>query len=97
MILERKTTEITVNMAAYADDFTAGGSIKSLKGFWDTLCWLSLKCRCYAEAKKSWLIIKEEFNREAKDVFKDSAVKITSSRRRHLGLLLGEHRLKKSI
>ena len=97
MILERKTTEITVNMAAYADDFTAGGSIKSLKGFWDTLCWLSLKCRCYAEAKKSWLIIKEEFNREAKDGFKDSAVKITSSRRRHLGLLLGEHRLKKSI
>ena len=33
MILERKTTEITINMAAYADDFTAGGSIKSLKGF----------------------------------------------------------------
>ena len=97
IVLEIMKTKNTVKMAAYADDFIAEGSIKSLKRYWDTLCRLGPKFVYYPDAKKSWLIIKEEFKRKAKGVLKDSAVKITSTTRRHVGLLLEKHCLKKSI
>ena len=57
IVLEIMTTENTVKMAAYADDFTGSGSIKCLKRYWDTLCKVASKFGYYLEAKKSWLYV----------------------------------------
>ena len=40
MVLEitSNSSDDVAKMVAYADDFTAGGTIESLKYWWDTLC-----------------------------------------------------------
>ena len=48
-------------MVAYADDFTAGGSVKDLKYWWETLCEVGPKFGYYPEASKTWRIVKNDF------------------------------------
>ena len=51
----------TSKMVAYADNFAAGGTVKDLKYWWETLCELGLRFGCYLEASKTWLIVKNFF------------------------------------
>ena len=50
----------TSKMVAYADDFTAGATVKDVKYWWETLCELGPKFGYYHEASKTWLIVKNE-------------------------------------
>ena len=53
-------TNFDAKMVAYADDFSAAGSISSLKYWWHTLCKLGPKFGYFPEPTKSWLIVKSE-------------------------------------
>ena len=53
-------TNFDAKVVAYADDFSAAGSISSLKYWWHTLCKLSPKFGYFPEPTKSWLIVKSE-------------------------------------
>ena len=55
MVLEitNTNTNSDAKMVAYIDDFSAAGSISSLKYWWDTLCELDPKSGYFPEPKKS--------------------------------------------
>ena len=91
MIIEivTSTPGNTSKMVAYADDFTAGGTVKDLQHWWKTLCELGPKFGYYPEATKSWLIVKENNYEHAKAAFKSTKIKITSTGQRHLGAVIG--------
>ena len=50
-ITNTKTYSVAI-MVAYADDFSATGSISSLKYWWDTLCELGPKFNYFPEPAK---------------------------------------------
>ena len=91
MLLEIVTEvpDNTAKMVAYADDFTAAGTIKSLKKWWEALMMLGPKFGYHPQAVKSWLIVKSDHFSDAKHVFHASNIKITDSGKRHLGAVIG--------
>ena len=50
----------SVREVAYADDLTAGGKLRDLKYWWDTLLDIGPKFGYYPQASKSWLIVKRK-------------------------------------
>ena len=84
-----KLPDKRTKMTAYADDFSAGGSIINLKHWWDTLCKLGPKFGYFPEASKCWLIIKPEAAEKAHTIFKDTEIQITKRGKRHLGAIIG--------
>ena len=74
----------TSKMVAYADNFAAGGTVKDLKYWWETLCELGLRFGCYPEASKTWLIVKNFFYDIANTTFKSTKTNVTSNGKRHL-------------
>jgi hypothetical protein len=81
-------------MVAFADDFSAGGSIDNLKQYWKVLCELGPKFGYFPEAKKSWLIVKPNLYIKAKSAFKDTNIQITIEGKRHLGAIVGSPQFK---
>ena len=91
MVLEitAQYPDISVKMVGYADDFTAGGTVTSIKKCWDTLCKLGPKFGYHPKPSKTWLIVKNEFKEKAVKVFEGTRVKITTTGMRHLGAVIG--------
>ena len=91
MVLEITNTKTNsdAKMVAYAHDFSAGGSISSLKCWCDTLCELDPKFGHFPEPTKSWLIVKSDCPDKAIHIFKDTNIQITIQGKRHLGAALG--------
>ena len=91
MLLEitTKNTEDAAKLVAYADDFTAAGSIASSKHLWDTLYKIGPKFGYFPQASKTWLIVKSNYLTKATEVFTDIEIQITSSGKRHLGAVIG--------
>ena len=91
MVLEitSNSSDDVAKMVAYADDFTAGGTIESLKYWWDTLCKLGPKFGYYPQASKTWLIVKDAYVKKSNEIFKNSCIQITSTVQRHLGAIIG--------
>ena len=76
-------------MVAYADDFTAGGTVKDLKYWWERLCELGPKFGYYPEADKTRRIVKNDFYDIANTTFKSTKINVTSNGKRHLGTVIG--------
>ena len=53
-------TNFDAKMVAYADDFSAAGSISSLKYWWHALCKLGPKFGYFPEPAQSWLTVKSD-------------------------------------
>ena len=75
-------------MVAYADDFTAGGTIKDLKYWSEPLCELGPKLGYYPEVSKTWLIFKNDIYDIANTTFKSTKINVTSNRKRNLGSVI---------
>jgi len=86
---ELASNEDNVKLAAYADDLAAGGGLKDLKIWWDTLIKIGPKIGYYPNADKSWLIVKPSKLQDAETIFESSGVHITASGNRHLGAIIG--------
>ena len=76
-------------MVGYADDFTAGGTVTSIKKCWNTQCKLGPKFGYHPKPSKTWLIVKNEFKEKAVKVFEGTGIKITTTGMRHLGPVIG--------
>ena len=74
---------------AYADDLTGGGKIEALKFWFDAIVAKGPAFGYNAEPCKSWLIFKEDKLEQAKLVFADTQVNVTSSGQKHLGAVIG--------
>ena len=96
MIMEIMSTspDNISKMVAYADDFTAGGTVKDLKYWWETLCEVGLKFGYYPEVSKTWLIVKNDFYDIANTTFSSTKVNVTSNGKRHLGAVMGSRSYK---
>ena len=74
---------------AYADDLTGAGKIGDLKHWFDSILDKGPLFGYYAEPTKSWLIVKDAHLDEAKTIFSDTAVNITTRGKKHLGAVIG--------
>lgn len=77
------------NMAAFADDVTAVGKCDALKSWWKILMDTGPLFGYYPQPAKSWLIVKEQFEQNAKEIFDDTAIQISTRGERHLGAVIG--------
>ena len=92
-LLQAISTVDTIH-AAFADDLTAGGKIKSLLIYWQRLIRYGPKTGYFPKPAKSWLIVKPEKLELAKMIFRDTEIKITAEGQRHLGAVIGDLKFK---
>ena len=85
MLKSRRETTDPVKHAAYADDLGGAGRIKSLRSWWDNVNEVGLLFGYFPNATKSWLVVKEQKLEEAKAIFSDTDISITTSGRKYLG------------
>ena len=86
-LIDRLQQQVT--QVWFTDDATAGGRLLDLRDWWDRLVSCGEDYRYSANASKTWLVVKPEHIAEAKVIFADSGVQITSEGRSHLGAALG--------
>ena len=70
----------------YADDTPGAGSLKELKKWWDGLNEIGPSMGYYPNAKKCWLVTKPEKENEAREIFSDTAINISTQGQKHLGI-----------
>ena len=76
----------------YADDVATSGKLTSLRKWWDNLTHLGTPFGYYANASKTWLIVKGPALTQARDIFGDTHINITSEGRPYLGAALGSEK-----
>ena len=73
-----------------SDDATGAGKIPPLKRWLDVLIVEGKKCGYFIKESKSWIISKsEDIQNTAKEIFKNTSIKFTTSGKRHLGASIG--------
>ena len=80
----------------YADDSSAAGKLLEMKKWWDILCTTGPKYGYLPLPKKTILIVKPEFEQQAKEIFKNTNVKITTAGERHMGAVIGSHEFRET-
>ena len=65
------------------------GSILAIKKWWDTLNALGPDFGYFPNAKKCWIISKEDKEKSVEQVLKDTAVNVTLQGQKHLGAVKG--------
>jgi len=69
----------------YADDSSAGGTIKNLRGWWDKLQKLGPNYGYFTHPQKSVLVVKEHRLAEAEAAFEGTGIQVSSLGGRYLG------------
>jgi hypothetical protein len=84
-----------IKQAWYADDSAAGGSLHAILSWWNNLKEVGPKYGYYPKAAKTWLIVKPDFEQEARTLFpdlvspKDETLNITTTGKKYLGSFIG--------
>ena len=73
----------------YADDSSAGGKLAYLRSWWDRVTQTGPNFGYFVNASKSILIVKGEHHEEAKKLFEDSKIHITTLGSKYLGSTIG--------
>ena len=73
----------------FADDASGVGTLVSLKRWWSCLVEMGPLFGYHPNAAKTCLVVKEEKEEEAKHVFQDTDIVITTEGKRHLGAAIG--------
>ena len=79
-------------MAAFADDLTCAGKLTQIKTWWEHLKKIGPKYGYHPQPVKSFLIVKEQYAQKARDLFKDTDIKVTSAGKGHLGAVIGSQK-----
>ena len=82
-------TDVDVFQIWYADDAAAGGSLQSLRSWWNHLTALGPDYGYFPNAVKTCLIVKPQHLRKARALFHGTGVVITDAGKRHLGSAIG--------
>ena len=73
----------------FADDASAGGRLRRLREWWDTLLHIGPKSGYFPNAAKTHLLVKEEREADAIELFGNTDVIISCAGKRYLGGALG--------
>ena len=76
-----------IRQVLYADDSGADGKISGIHQWWDTLTSCGPSFGHFANAKKTWVLVKESSLSMVKDVFNGTEVNVTTEGRPYLGAL----------
>ena len=79
----------TIKQIAFADDLTGIGKIQELLKWWNIIITNGQNIGYHVNQQKSWLVVKPEYFVEAKKLFQNYNIQITSDGRRHLGAAIG--------
>ncbi len=91
--LKQKVAEIY--QVWLADDATGAGSLQNLYTWWKLVIVEGKKLGYHVKPTKSWLILKNPTHLDqAKRLFEDSPINITTAGKRHLGAALGSEEFK---
>ena len=74
---------------AYADDLAGASKLEQLKEWWDRIEIVGPLLGYYPKASKSWLVVKEERLEEARVLFTETKINITTEGRIYLGGFIG--------
>ena len=75
--LNRLSSVPDVKQIWYADDASASGRLSSIRNWWDNLPTSGPSFGYHANAHKTWLITKEQYLPQARELFQESEVNIT--------------------
>lgn len=78
-----------IQQSWYADDAAAGGKLVHIQRWWDDLVNCGPSYGYFPNASKTWLVVKKSIEEEAKWIFQNSGIKITSHGQPYLGSPLG--------
>ena len=70
----------------FADDASGASSLIEIKKWWDILSTLGSEFGYYPNDKKCWIIVKPDKEECAKEVVKETDIKITVEGKKHLGV-----------
>lgn len=79
----------SVVQAWYADDACACGGSYDLRLWWDQVLQFGPHFGYFPNAKKTWLVVKEQFLDRARHHFSDTCVNVTAEGRPYLGAAIG--------
>ena len=78
-----------VKQLAYADDIGGGAKLQTLREWWKNIEENGPNFGYFPKASKSWLVVKEEKYEEAKQIFGETRINITTEGRKYLGGYVG--------
>ena len=78
-----------IRVAAFADDLSAVGKGEGLKPWWDALAEIGPSFGYFPQPKKSWLIVKPQFEEKIREIFQGTEIQISVRGERHLGAVIG--------
>ena len=78
-----------VHQVWYADDATGASTCRDLRAWWDDLSDQGPTFGYHPNASKTYLVVKQEHEVHATQLFADTDVHITIHGKRHLGAALG--------
>ena len=87
----------TLTNVAIADDITGAGKLIALRAWWDRIITFGKFIGYTVNASKSWLIVKSEYEMEAKIIFENTGIQITTEGHRQLGAVVGTNTFKISF
>lgn len=73
----------------YADDSSAAGTLSEIHNWWENLCKLGPSFGYHVNSSKTWLVTKKELEPEARRLFMDSNIQMTTEGRPYLGSPIG--------
>lgn len=73
----------------FADDASAGGRLRRLREWWDNLVLIGPKYGYYPNATKTHMLVKEEHEAEARELFGNTNMSISCAGKRYLGGAIG--------
>ena len=78
-----------VSQVWFADNITAAASCHNLRSWWDQLSTIGPHYGYQSNASKTFLVVKDEYEDEAKTIFGDTNISVTTRGKRHLGAAVG--------
>ena len=84
-----------IRVAAFADDLSAVGKGEGLKPWWDALAEIGPSFGYFPQPKKSWLIVKPQFEEKIREIFQGTEIQISVRGERHLGAVIGSNEYRK--
>ena len=78
-----------VSQVWFADNITAAASCHNLRSWWDQLSTIGPHYGYQSNASKTFLVVKDEYEDEAKTMFGDTNISVTTRGKRHLGAAVG--------
>ena len=80
-----------IKHVAYADDLGGGSKLVKIREWWDKVVELGPKYGYFPKPEKSWLVVKENKEQEARQLFADTKVNISIEGRKYLGGFVGKN------